>query len=989
MRVEQEIVNKYTVTAGVLSYPVTFPLYEESDVSVVVSSDGGESERALTLGTDYSVSINDDHSGGTVTLVSGVVQAGDSIALSSNLPYTQELDLSSVSTIDTNSAETQLDRTTQQIQQIAEQALRSVKVPVTSTTTPEEYMAAFWEAAKDVLASVGIVKDAEDYIRRFVAGIPIIKSNLSEVEAGADGLYWVTGFGNAGKPGHDISNRLVVADGSTEARTLGERAADIINVRDFGAVGDGVTDDTEAFENAFKRASYVFVPDGTYLVGAVDISRLSGTGVILWKTGRRVSVKSIALESKLVQTFWGDLYNSRNGVVQDMSICGKYIFTSQNTDGDAYTKTGVVKITQYEMPTEIADTWDVEVKGNLQPVAEASFTGFLGHGEGCSAVYGDDGEIYIYAQASHVYDGDFITKQAATGFSRIHWRGSSTTTADIETFYGLSHVQNAGQVSVTPDGKQLVIAFSKDTKSEIYSDSAAANSVVIYDLEELLNAGSEAERKQISPKFSWVYKRDGKIGVRSGVYCDGRHIYIMTSDSSITGSEVVLVYDYTGTLIKRISIDAFASIASKEFLYGTDSGMYPESKEAEGLCYHDNSLYLMCKVNYARPASFCKFHGKTYYAIEDTTGDLPTTSQKWAPTLREVEAEEWSSETSYTGSTGYVPHKYLVAISPAGMYEKEYPLDVTAWYHDVYTAFKANGRAHVISGDGNSVTLGTLFKNFGSMLPYFSVGPTGKLYVANASEFLKTGINSTFFMEHSGINRRTDIKAYTGIGEHAFIRLGFIDSAASEPGIAFFSGNLRRLYLVPDGTSRFYGDVRPSTNNTYNLGNGALRWAQLYVASDAISTSDANEKQDVQPYPDEVLDAWGEVEFRQFLFKDAVEKKGDTARIHSGVIAQQVVEAFKKHGVEATKYGLLCYDEWSDEYETVEVEDSPAVLDADGNEVTPAQTHKEQRLVTKAGSRYGIRYSEALCLEAAYQRRRADRIEQRLNAIEALMTMRG
>ena len=73
MRVEQEIVNKYTVTAGVLSYPVTFPLYEESDVSVVVSSDGGESERALTLGTDYSVSINEDNSGGTVTLVSGVV----------------------------------------------------------------------------------------------------------------------------------------------------------------------------------------------------------------------------------------------------------------------------------------------------------------------------------------------------------------------------------------------------------------------------------------------------------------------------------------------------------------------------------------------------------------------------------------------------------------------------------------------------------------------------------------------------------------------------------------------------------------------------------------------------------------------------------------------------------------------------------------------------------------------------------------------------
>lgn len=184
-----------------------------------------------------------------------------------------------------------------------------------------------------------------------------------------------------------------------------------------------------------------------------------------------------------------------------------------------------------------------------------------------------------------------------------------------------------------------------------------------------------------------------------------------------------------------------------------------------------------------------------------------------------------------------------------------------------------------------------------------------------------------------------------------------------------------------------------ATDNVLSCGRYSGRWTQVYAASDAINTSDANEKQDVQPYPDAVLDAWGEVEFRQFLFKDAAKKKGDKARIHAGVVAQQVVEAFKKHGVEATKYGLLCYDEWPDEYETVEVEDTPAVLDEDGVEVTPAQTHKEQRCVVEAGSRYGIRYSEALCLEAAYQRRRAQRLEEavlaletRIAALEALMT---
>lgn len=99
----------------------------------------------------------------------------------------------------------------------------------------------------------------------------------------------------------------------------------------------------------------------------------------------------------------------------------------------------------------------------------------------------------------------------------------------------------------------------------------------------------------------------------------------------------------------------------------------------------------------------------------------------------------------------------------------------------------------------------------------------------------------------------------------------------------------------------------------------------LYIASEGEGVVDEK-----TVYPDEVLDAWGDVQFRQFLFNDAVKKKGDAARIHAGVIAQQVVEAFEKHGLDATRYGLLCYDKWEDEYETVKVEDEPPVLDAGG-----------------------------------------------------------
>lgn len=141
MRTEQTIRNSYVVTAGVTEYSVSFPLYEEGDVAVFLSRDGGESEERLALGTHYTVAINSGRNGGTVTLKAGAAEAGNILALLSNVPYTQELDLTNVSTIDVESTETQLDRTTQQIQQIKELSDRHLAVPATSQKTPQEVMA--------------------------------------------------------------------------------------------------------------------------------------------------------------------------------------------------------------------------------------------------------------------------------------------------------------------------------------------------------------------------------------------------------------------------------------------------------------------------------------------------------------------------------------------------------------------------------------------------------------------------------------------------------------------------------------------------------------------------------------------------------------------------------------------------------------------------------------------------------------------------------
>lgn len=134
------------------------------------------------------------------------------------------------------------------------------------------------------------------------------------------------------------------------------------------------------------------------------------------------------------------------------------------------------------------------------------------------------------------------------------------------------------------------------------------------------------------------------------------------------------------------------------------------------------------------------------------------------------------------------------------------------------------------------------------------------------------------------------------------------------------------------------GNLAPNVDNTQPLGNASKRWSVVYAGTGTINTSDQRAKQDIESLDDaekRVATALKGL-VKKFRFKDAVQEKGDAARIHIGVIAQEVIAAFEAEKLDATKYGLLCYDEWE------------AELDAEGNELKPA------------GNRYGVRYEELL-----------------------------
>ncbi|RWA49243.1 hypothetical protein AU476_30830 [Cupriavidus sp. UYMSc13B] len=214
-------------------------------------------------------------------------------------------------------------------------------------------------------------------------------------------------------------------------------------------------------------------------------------------------------------------------------------------------------------------------------------------------------------------------------------------------------------------------------------------------------------------------------------------------------------------------------------------------------------------------------------------------------------------------------------------------------------------------------------------------------------------------------------------------------NAAGTPLASMFNESLNAVFsanVIAGNDLVSTNNTRPATDNTRSCGTPAQRYSVVHAGTAAISTSDETQKALIGEIEELALEAWEAVQFHQFKFVDAIAQKGkENARWHFGVIAQQVKAAFEAKGLDPFKFGLLCYDEWPDQYDAIPVSEPVDVVDNDGVTRTVYRVHEEKRLVKPAGSAYGIRYELALCLEAAMQRRRVSCLEDRLAKLEGLL----
>jgi len=199
----------------------------------------------------------------------------------------------------------------------------------------------------------------------------------------------------------------------------------------------------------------------------------------------------------------------------------------------------------------------------------------------------------------------------------------------------------------------------------------------------------------------------------------------------------------------------------------------------------------------------------------------------------------------------------------------------------------------------------------------------------------------------------------------------YIGSTAANHSGAYFGTNI--IYPMNAGSI---------SDNTIDLGHPSFRFDDVYATNGTIQTSDRNEKQDIEVLSDaetRVAQACKGL-LRKFRWIDAVAEKGDDARIHFGIIAQDLQDAFAAEGLDAGRYAMFISSTWWETQTDVPaveaVEAAEATYDEDGNELTPAveaveakeaytrtdtyETLEEAPEGATERTRLGVRYPELL-----------------------------
>lgn len=294
--------------------PTGFPFQQASDL--VVLDEGStaiprDPASILSFGSDYTVTGGGYNSANQMQVGSIVVSAGGSGAVLTNdqlvimrgVPINQVMSFISTGPLTISLLEQALDKEATLSQQVNEVAGRSLQFENFETASP----------LLNKLARVS----------KYLA----FDSNGN--------VIFLTGTGSVPA---DASLSLVTATGSTTPRDLAVRFSEVVNIRDFGAVGDGSTDDTAAVQAALNYVAAnnqfsIYAPEGTYVINGVTFAASGTQQLVIRGSGAYKTIFKAKSGAGDLFTFSGPMSRC---VFSDWSING----STGTGNGIYYSSTG-------------------------------------------------------------------------------------------------------------------------------------------------------------------------------------------------------------------------------------------------------------------------------------------------------------------------------------------------------------------------------------------------------------------------------------------------------------------------------------------------------------------------------------------------------------------------------------------------------------------------------------------------------------------------